>query len=292
MRAVLTGATGFIGSHVARTLLARGDEVHALSGAQSPRWRLSDVADRVVWHSWGPTDDDLRATVDAIRPEAAIHLAWYAEPGRYLDAARENLGSLASATRFIDALVASRCPRLVLGGTCLENQRTTTIYATTKAALHLVAAQLGTAGMASTCAHIFYPYGPGEDQRRAIPSVINALLRGQEIAVGDGLQERDYLHVADVATALCLLADAPTNSSVDICTGKTTPVRDLFEVIGAKTGRPELIQFGARPPDEREFPSTGNPSPLADRGWRPHYDLDAGIEDAIEYWRGQQRSSE
>jgi nucleoside-diphosphate-sugar epimerase len=291
MRALLTGATGFIGSHVARTLLARRDEVHALSRPDSSRWRLSDVEDRISWHEPGPTDGELRATIEAIGPDVAIHLAWYAEPGRYLDAAPENLQSLAGAVRLFDALVASGCRHVVLGGTCLENRPATTIYAATKAAMHQVAEHLGAAGLASTCAHIFYPYGPGEDQRRAVPSVINALLRGHPIAVGDGPQERDYLHVADVATALCALVDGSAPPSVDICTGQTTPVREVFEMIGIKTGHPELIRFGELAPDDRGFPSTGDPSPLAHRGWRPNFDLSAGLDDSIQYWRGQQRRS-
>ncbi len=61
----------------------------------------------------------------------------------------------------------------------------------------------------------------------------------------DGTQRRDYLHVADVAEALCRIAESDLTDRVDICTGEPVRLRDVFEAIARATGRAELIRTGA-----------------------------------------------
>jgi nucleoside-diphosphate-sugar epimerase len=288
MRILLTGATGFIGAHVARALADRGDEVHALTRGGSAETRPAARDDAIEWHHLDPTDRGAVAgAVRAVAPEAAVHLAWYAEPGRYLDAIPENLRSLATTAVLLESLASAGCPRTVLAGSCVEARAPSTIYAAAKKAAHDVAAGLARAGVSTTCAHVFYLYGPGEDPRRVVPTVIRALLRGEPVAVGDGHETRDYLHVSDVASAFCALIDDDLGPSTDICTGRTVRLRDVFEVIGRETGRPELIRYGERQRDDRDFPATGDPTPLTTTGWRPALELEAGIRDAIEYWTAE-----
>ncbi len=292
MRVLVTGATGFIGSHVVRQLAARGDEVYALTRTSSSRARRLPGDGTIEWHSVDATDRNaVDGTVRAIGPQAAIHLAWYAEPGRYLHAAPENLQSLAATAVLLESLVNARCPRLVLAGTCLEAQAPLTIYAAAKAAAHAAAAGLAQAGVSATCAHVFYLYGRGEDPRRVVPSVVRSLLRGEPIEVGEGTETRDYLNVTDVAAAFCRLVDADPGTHVDICTGRTVRLRDIFEILGEETGRPDLIRYGARRSDQRHFPPTGDPSPLSATGWRPAVGLTAGLRDAIDYWARDPRTA-
>ena len=86
MKVLITGANGFVGSHVARLLVAEGCEVHVLLRESSNRWRIQDILPSL--HLW---QSDLLAFVTVnnylqkIKPELCIHLAWYAEPGKYLN---------------------------------------------------------------------------------------------------------------------------------------------------------------------------------------------------------------
>lgn len=285
MRILVSGATGFIGSQVARSLVAGGDDVVALTRPGSDRQRVSDLAESVTWLEVDPLDAGaLGAAARSAAPEAAVLLAWYAEPGRYLQAMPENLRSLAAGVWLLEALTAASCARIVLAGTCLENQPATTVYAACKAGLHAAAAGLRTAGVQTTCAHVFYPYGPWEDPRRAVPSVIAALLRDEAIAVGEGLEQRDYLHVADVAEAICALVRTQAAETVDICTGRPIALREVFAQIGLEIGRPELIRYGERAPEHTDFPATGDPAGLMSTGWRPRFDLRSGLRDTIAFW--------
>jgi nucleoside-diphosphate-sugar epimerase len=297
MRILLTGATGFIGAHVARALIARGVDVHGMTLPGAPRHRLAEVESQLELHEGDLTGAAwVREAVLSIAPDAAIHLAWYAEPRSYLGAVPENLASLRGGINLLEALAdGGTCRRVVLAGTCLENLSTPdpTIYATSKAAQHSLALGFADRGMAAACAHIHYLYGPWEDERRVIPTVTRSLLRGQQVDVTDGTQSRDYLHVADVAEALCRLAESALTGRVDICTGKPATLRDVFEEIGRATERPDLLRIGAlKDTGSYGWPATGDPTALLTTGWQPRYGLQQGIQDTTTWWSTRERSGQ
>jgi nucleoside-diphosphate-sugar epimerase len=289
MRVLVTGVSGFIGAHVAAALVERGAEVHGAALAGVSRERLDALAPGVkVMEGDLAEPAECREIVSSVRPEAVIHLAWYAEPGAYLTAVPQNLGSLRGGVNLLQALVAEgTCRRVVLAGTCLENMATPTppIYAAAKAAQHALAVGLAATGLSAACAHIYYLYGPWEDPRRVVPSVIRAVTRGESIDVTAGNKPRDYVHVVDVAAALCQVLAGEITGRVDICTGQPIHLREIFEEVGRATGRPELIRIGARPDDDRtDWPSTGDAFPLLQLGWEPRYSLTEGIQQTAEWW--------
>jgi len=219
-----------------------------------------------------------------------VHLAWFAVPGRYLHDRHANLRSLEIAVKLLDVLADEGCPRVVLTGTGLEATAPATIYSATKSAAHAIAAQLRSNGLSATCAHVFYVYGPGEDRRRLVPSVIQALLRGERVSVGRGTEARDYLHVSDVAKAICCILDGDPGPTVDICSGRAIQVRQVLRLIGQAIGQSELIRYGERAVEAFKFPSTGDPSWLLNAGWQPVVALPDGIRDTIKYWAAQMES--
>ena len=108
MKVLLTGATGFIGSHVARELLRRGHRVHATLRPTSDRRRIRDIESDLEIH-------DGEMDLLPVKPDVAIHLAWYAVPGKYLHAP-ENEQCLEASRRLLSALTC----RAVFAGTCFE----------------------------------------------------------------------------------------------------------------------------------------------------------------------------
>jgi nucleoside-diphosphate-sugar epimerase len=294
MRVLLTGAAGFIGSHVTRHLIARGDEVTAVLAPGTTTNRIDDILPSiaVVEADLGAADLDL-LVAEAV-PDACIHLAWYVEPGRYLIAVPENLAALGAGTRLLAALDAAGCPRVVIAGTCLEPGRSIdgetasarTIYAAAKSALHQVAVHLDTAQVA--CAHVFYVYGPTEDPRRVVPTVIRACLDGRSIDVSSGEQKRQFLHVEDAASAIVSIMKSDVRGGVDVCSGPTTPLGDVFRAIGAATGGGDLIGFGNRPFEANEpLDIAGNGAWLTSVGWTPRWSLETGIAQTVDWWRAR-----
>ncbi len=277
MRIAVTGASGFIGAHLVKRLREAGDEPLPLV--------------RIVLEDEG----ELRRWLDAERPDAVVHLAWYARPRDYL-VSPENASSLVLTTRLAEAVFASGCRKLVGVGTCLEYAASdravvetdalgpVSPYARAKHEAFRRASDLAArAGAELAWARVFHLFGPGEDPSRLVPSVASSLARGEPIDVTAGAQVRDYLHVADVASGLAALAKPGAAGVYNVCSGTARPLRELLLAIGQLRGRADLIRFGARPyaPGEVMF-LAGRSDRLRTLGWSPRFPtLEAGLADAL-----------
>jgi nucleoside-diphosphate-sugar epimerase len=302
-RVALTGAAGFIGSHVARVLLAAGCDVAVLVRPGNPLARLRDVADDLAVLPCDLADAAaVRAALAAWRPEACLHLAWYAEPGKYLTSP-ENVPALTASLTLLDELIRAGCGQVVMAGTCAEYDtdlgflreggptRPATTYAATKLSLNLIAGHVAAAaGINLAWARLFYLYGPFEDERRLVPALIRALAHGEPFPATGGEQVRDYLHVEDVAAALWALAERRVTGVVNVASGVPVTLRQVMETVGEVAGRPELIQFGALPYRDWEPRFIcGDNRRLRDEGnWTPRYPtLRAGLSQTVDWWRTQ-----
>lgn len=301
MRVLLTGATGFVGSQVARVLVAAGCDVQALVRPGGARDRIADLEGRLTI-----VEGDLGSIADAdvlgrIAPEACIHLAWYVEPGRYLHAVHENLASLRTSLDLVEALAAAGCRRLVAAGTCAEygfpagrtplDEGTplcpATPYARAKAALFLAAQDVAAqAGMEFAWGRLFFLYGPWEHPRRVVPSAVLACLRGEAFPATAGEQVRDYLHVADAAAALWAVAASGLVGPVNVCSGEGVTLRSVLEAVEAASGSRGTIRYGELPYGAGEWMwMRGVNARLLDTGWRPRFSLKAGIAGTVTWWR-------
>lgn len=297
---LLTGATGFIGAHVARRLLADGDTVCALIRGRSSLWRLQGVEGRIRVATCDLFDTDgVRRTVADVRPELCVHLAWCATPGTYLHDV-DNIRFASASLELARALVDAGCRRMVGVGTCLEYEarqspldesvplRPSSLYAASKLGLGLMLDYLGRRqGMSVAWTRLFFQYGPTEDARRLVPFVIEALLRGERAHVSEGRQVRDFLHVEDVADAIVAVARSDAQGPVNVGSGHPVTVRDLVSHIGRLLGRGAQIVYGARPQDPLDPPflcaDNGRLTQLT--GWRPRYDLEHGLSHTIAWWK-------
>ena len=300
-RVLVTGAAGFIGSHVVRVLLGAGCEVGIVTRPGNPLVRLRDVAGDLTLFSCDLADAKaLRPALDAWRPDACIHLAWYAEPGKYLTAP-ENVSSLTASLGLLDELIRAGCGQVVMAGTCAEYDtdvgflredgptRPLTLYAACKLSLNLIAGQIAaSAGINLVWARLFYLYGPGEDERRLVPALIRALSRGEEFPATAGAQVRDYLHVEDVATALWALTESRASGTVNVCSGVPVTMRQVMETVGEIVGGGDLIRFGAVPYREWDPPFIcgDNRRLKAVTDWQPRScALRSGLEQTVAWWR-------
>lgn len=301
MRVLLTGAAGFVGSHVARVLIREGCEVHAIVRETTDCWRIEDVTRSLHLHRCDLLEpDEVRRHVEKVRPELAIHLAWHAEPGKYL-AAPDNLALLNASLQLASHLAAQGCRRFVGTGTCFEYDtdlgylsetsptKPRSLYAASKAALQLVLEQLGRlTDMEVAWARLFYLYGPFEDERRLIPSVILALLRDREVTVTASEQVRDYLHVEDVATAIWAVAKGRVVGPVNVGSGRPWQIRDLVDCLGRLLGKPELIRLGTLPhaPSDPRFVCADNRKLRETTDWVPRVArIEEGLRESVEWWR-------
>jgi nucleoside-diphosphate-sugar epimerase len=300
-RLLLTGATGFIGSHAAAPLIERGFEVHALA-----RHRPSGaVKPSVTWHEVDLLDP---ASADAVVRDVAathlLHLAWYAEHGLFWEA-QENLDWVAASLRLLRSFHAAGGRRAVVAGSCAEYDwsgdccdggtplRPATLYGVAKDALRRVLeAYARSTGLSTAWGRIFFAYGPGEQPTRVVAAVARAVVAGEAVSCSSGRQLRDFLYVEDVASAFAALADSRASGAFDVGSGGAVELRDLLLRLERLAGRTELVRLGAAP--ERDEPAriVADPSRLRDEiGWSPAHGLDEGLERTLAWWRSARLAS-
>ncbi|MEQ1591147.1 MAG: NAD(P)-dependent oxidoreductase [Thiobacillaceae bacterium] len=294
---LLTGAGGFIGKHCLSILIDAGFEVHALSRGK----RESEHG--VQWHEVDLFQHGAAEKLMAeAQPTHLLHMAWYAEPGRYWTAP-ENFQWVRASLALLQAFAAQGGKRVVMAGTCAEYDwrhgwcsegvtplTPATVYGICKHSLQaMLAAYSRQYGMSSAWGRIFFLYGPHEHPSRLVSSVIRSLLRGDPALCSSGKQVRDFMHVADVASAFVALLDSEVQGPVNIASGEAVAIRDVVERISEKLGHPELLRLGARPTPAEEPPLL-----LADvrrlngeLGWQPTISLDSGLDETIAWWRTQ-----
>lgn len=295
-RALLTGASGFIGRHCLRPLLARGFEIHAV--ARQPQ----AAEPGVTWHAADLLRPGAaRELVEAVRPTHLLHLAWYVVPGKLI-AAPENFDWVTASLELVRSFADAGGRRLAVCGSgyeydwsygyCTEGLTPCvpdTVYGACKHALHeLVRTFAAGRQLSFAWPRVFFLYGPHEHPQRLVSSVIRALLRGEPAPCSHGRQIRDYLHVQDVADGLAAVLDSDGQGAVNVSSGQAATLREIVLAIGRLTGRPELIQLGAIPARANDVPLVvGANARAASLGWLPRHDLESGLSHTIEWWRHQ-----
>jgi nucleoside-diphosphate-sugar epimerase len=296
-RVLVTGASGFIGRHALAPLRARGFEVHAVA-------RAAGEEPGVAWHAADLLDAASRdALVAEVEPTHLLHLAWYAEPGRFWTAP-ENLAWAEASLALYGAFAARGGRRAVLAGSCAEYDwsggvcheeatplRPATLYGAAKHAVgSTVTAHGAEHGPSTAWGRVFFLYGPGEPAAKLVASVLRALLDGRRAPVTHGRQVRDFLHVADVAGAFAaLVARDDVIGAVNVASGVPVSLRELLSIAEARLGTRGLVAYG-----EREAPPGEPPVIVADvtrlreeAGFTPAHTLESGLDDAIADLRGR-----
>ncbi len=289
-RVVLTGGTGFVGTHAIPALQARGFEVHAL-GRRPP-----DAAE-IAFHPVDLLDAAaVCGVLEDLRASHLLHLAWYAEPGLYWRSPR-NLDWVAASLALVRGFREAGGARAVAAGTCAEYAwgperfheasspcRPATLYGAAKdGSRRILQAYASETSLSFAWGRLFFLYGPGEKAGRLVSDAIRTLRAGERFATSSGLQQRDFSHVADVAGAFAALLDSAATGPVNVGSGQAVPVRAILERVGALTGGGDRIDFGARPLAATEPASIeADVARLRDEvGFSPRYDLDAGLADAL-----------
>ncbi len=297
-KVLVTGATGFIGRHTLQPLIARGFEVHAVSrtppgGPEGVTWHRADLLD----------GESPAALVEAVRPGHLLHLAWITEPGVYWQSP-ENLDWLAASLTLARRFAEAGGKRLVVAGSCFEYDwrrlegtpcregdtpvAPHTLYGQAKASLHRVLADFAAAsGTSHAWGRVFFTYGPGEPAERVVAAVIRALLAGQPARCTHGRQVRDFMNARDTGAAFAALLDSAVEGPVNVASGEAVSVARVAKRLGEIIGRPELVALGALDsrPDDPPYLVADATRLGAEVGFRPAYDLDAGLEDAVAWWR-------
>lgn len=251
MRVFLTGATGFVGANVARRLIERGDEVHALVRAESNRWRLEDVADRMTFHVGDLRDAPLDEVFSRVTPEAVFHLSTYGAYHDQRDPARILETTVLGTERLLSAAKRHGVKIVVAAGSSSEygtkdhpmreDERIdpNTTYAIGKAAQAFLCQVASHAeSLPAITLRLFSVYGPFEEPKRLVPTVITKAIAGRDIELAHPDIARDYIYIDDVVDAFLAAAEHPEYGGeiINVGTGTQSSLKDIFEAVIAATG--------------------------------------------------------
>jgi nucleoside-diphosphate-sugar epimerase len=257
---LLTGATGFVGRQVLRALGESGMRVRLVvrDGKQSQVAALKGVEAVVTTPDlFAETCNWWAGVCEGI--DTVIHVAWYAEPGKYLQSER-NLDCLAGMLQLAKGAIQAKVRRFIGVGTCFEYDliggmlsvdtplRPLTPYAGAKAAAFMALSQaLPQEGVEFAWCRLFYLYGEGDDTRRLVPYLRTKLAAGELVELTKGDQIRDFLDVHEAGRMITEVALGHKQGPVNICSGTPITVRQLAEQIADEYGCRDLLKFGARP---------------------------------------------
>lgn len=318
MRVLVTGASGFVGGHLAAHLLSAGDVMLGLS--ESGLWSKSTppgIAQRVRLEPWNLATGTVAGLADLLsrkRPEAIIHLAAQSNPQRSVADPRETwtvnlFGTLNLLQALRDAAIAP-APTVVLVGSGVsygnpapENLPVTETcplrpnnpYAASKAAADLLGIQHFLAhGARIVLARPFNHAGPRQSDSYALSSFAKQIAeiergRRDRIEVGNLQVVRDFTDVRDIVRAYRLLVEkGQPGEAYNIGTGRDDSLESLLEKLRGLARTPVEIHVDParmRPVDQPRL--LADASKLrAQTGWEPQITIEQTLADMLDYWRG------
>ena len=295
---LVTGASGFIGSHLCQRLIQVGHTVHAIS-RQAPRecghektdirWWQADLADSVAVHD----------IVSHIKPDLVFHLASCVhgarEPQHVLPMFQSNL---MSTVNLLTVLSDIGCQRVVLTGSLEEPDPSGTQAVPCSP---YAAAKWASSGYARmfhalyqvpiVLLRVFMVYGPAQhDVNKLIPYAIRTLLRAEAPKLSSGQRQVDWIYVDDVVEA-CLAAaraEGIEGQTIDVGSGALVSIRTVIEHL-VRIVNPQIEPlFGAlpeRPLEQVRVADTASSQALMH--WQPRTTLETGLKNTVAWYAGR-----
>lgn len=301
-RVLVTGAAGFIGSQLARALLACGCRVSVLLRRSSDCWRLRDILSQLKIHHGDLSNlsfEEARAGLSS--SDMIFHLA-----AAGIDAGKPDAGEILK-TNVLGTLTLLKLARhwnverFINCGSCSEYGKGNFLaedaplapiceYGVSKVSAGILAKVFQQKyGVPVVSLRPFMAYGPFEARQRLIPHVILSALEGRDIELTAGEQTRDFVFVEDVVEAFLKASIAPgvVGETFNIATGRATSVREAVLTILNLMETTAKPFFGARPYRDSElWESSGDPRKAEARlNWKAGVSLAEGLRKTIRWFQ-------
>jgi dTDP-glucose 4,6-dehydratase len=306
-RVVITGAAGFIGSHLAETLLDRGFSVVGIDNLLT-----GDTANIAHLHNRDFTfiKHDVTNYIFIEGPvDYVLHWASPASPIDYLELPIPTLKVGALGTHKALGLAKEKRARFVLASTSevygdpLEHPQKETYWGNVnpigprgvydeakRFAEAMTVAYHRYHGLDTKIVRIFNTYGPRMRVRdgRAVPAFISQALRGEDVTIfGDGSQTRSFCYISDLVDGIIRLMQSDENDPVNIGNPHELTIREIAETIVRMTGSSSTLVYQPLPTDDPKVRKPDITRAATLLGWEPRVGLEEGLTRTIEYFHAK-----
>lgn len=305
-RVLVTGATGFIGSHLTRRLVDLGAHVHALTSTVSSVFpvRLTDLRDRIALHEGNLNDSGaMDALVGNTRPDVVLHLGAYSHVGQSWDRVDECIQTNVHGTvALLQALARTDYQRFVYASTSEVYGGIAVPFVEDAAAQPLSPYSVSKYAAERFCrvfhegrgwpiviVRPFNAYGPAQSPDRIVPEIIMKALRRERLQMTQGHQTREFNYVGDLVDGFIRAATVPDieGEVFNIGGGEEHSMRELAQTILDLMGNPIEPEFGALPDRPTEIWAVRSDATKARKqlGLPPFRSLALGLEPTIDWYR-------
>lgn len=308
---LITGGAGFVGSNIVRRLVETGNKLYLILRKDSNRTRLSSILRSVdVFENDLSDVDSLERIAKKVKPQIIMHLA---SSGVYSYTGMDPrsistllVDNVQGTINFLYATKNVGYELFINTGSCFE-YGSSKIAFKENAPLHPLNAY-GMTKVATTLftdtfrkmnnlpivtVRPFTAYGPGEDERRFISTIIRQVRNGENPSLPKEKVVRDYIFIDDVVDAYLLIAQNPkkvTGAVLNISTAKGTSLVDVAKLVTKLTGAKGIeLNIGGFPIRNGEVLSlVGDPTKIKKLlGWKAKYSLVEGLKKTIEWMRSE-----
>jgi nucleoside-diphosphate-sugar epimerase len=307
VRVLVTGASGFLGSHLTARLLDEGAAVHALTSAVSSVYpqRLLPLRDRIVLHEGSLAD---RSAMDAVaaqaRPQLVFHLGAYTHVGKSWQRVDECVQvNVQGTVNLLQALAPFGIEKFVYTGTSeiygdvdvpfREDGPANPIspYSVSKYAGERYCRMFHQGrGWPVVMVRPFNAYGPAQSPDRVIPEIIVRALRGQPLLMTQGRQTREFNYASDIAAGfLAAGLRGEPGRLYNLGCGQEVSMAELATTILGLMGDPIKAQLGALQDRPTEIWRMYADAARAreELGWAPEVPLAEGLARTIAWYTAE-----